>query len=71
MRTRRTPLSDLESAHRVATACHLGNLSTRLGRSLKWDAKAETISGDSEAAKLLVRTYRAPWDKELKALGVR
>jgi predicted dehydrogenase len=70
IRSRRTPLSDLDSAHRVAIACHLGNLSLRLGRSLKWDAKAETIAGDVEAAKLLVRAYRAPWDKELKALGV-
>jgi hypothetical protein len=70
IRSRRTPISDLESAHRTATACHLGNISLRLGRSLKWDPKAETILGDTEAAKMLVRAYRAPWDKELKALGV-
>jgi predicted dehydrogenase len=70
IRSRRTPLSDLESAHRVATACHLGNLSLRIGRSLKWDAKAEAIVGDAEATKQLVRAYRAPWDKELKALGI-
>jgi predicted dehydrogenase len=70
IRSRRTPVSDLEGAHRVAIACHLGNLSLRLGRSLAWDAKAEKITGDAEAAKLLVRPYRAPWDKELKALGV-
>jgi predicted dehydrogenase len=70
IRTRRTPLSDVESAHRVAIACHLGNLSLRLGRSLKWDAKKETIADDAEATKMLVRAYRAPWDKELKALGI-
>ena len=70
IRSRRPPLSDLESAHRVAIACHLGNLSLRLGRSLKWDAKAETIVNDADAAKQLVRPYRAPWDKELKSLGV-
>ncbi|HKB01468.1 MAG TPA: Gfo/Idh/MocA family oxidoreductase [Gemmataceae bacterium] len=71
IRTRKTPVSDLESAHRVAVACHLGNLSLRLGRSLRWDAKLESIPGDAEAARQLVRPYRAPWDKELKALGVK
>jgi predicted dehydrogenase len=70
VRTRKTPISDVESGHRVATACHLANLSLRLGRSLPWDGKRETIPGNVEAAQHLVRPYRAPWDKELKALGV-
>jgi hypothetical protein len=70
IKTRREPISDLESGHRVATACHLANLSLRLGRRLRWDADKETILDDPEAAKMLVRPYRAPWDAELKALGV-
>jgi len=70
IRTRKSPVSDLEGGHRVASACHLANLSLRLGRSLRWDVKAETIPGDAEAARQLVRPYRSPWDKELKALGV-
>ena len=70
VKTRKQPISDLESGHRVATACHLANLSLRLGRRLGWDADRETILDDPEAAKLLVRPYRAPWDAELKALGV-
>jgi predicted dehydrogenase len=68
--SRKEPISDLESGHRVATACHLANLSLRLGRRLRWDADKETILGDPEAAKLLVRPYRAPWDAQLRALGV-
>ena len=68
VRSRRTPISDLESAHRVATACHLANLSLRLGRKLRWDATLETILGDSEAAALLERPYRAPWDAQRTAL---
>ena len=56
--------------HRVAVACHLANLSLRLGRSLKWDWKTNTVPGDAEANAALARPYRAPWDKELKALGV-
>jgi predicted dehydrogenase len=70
IRSRKTPVSDVASGHRVALACHLGNLSLRLGRSLRWDAKAEMIPGDAEAAKHLVRPYRSPWDKELKVLRV-
>jgi predicted dehydrogenase len=70
VRSRKAPVSDLESAHRTAIACHLANLSLRLGRKLRWDAERETVVGDKEAAGRLVRPYRAPWDKELKALGV-
>jgi len=68
IKSRQQPISDLESGHRVASLCHLANLSLQLGRSLHWDAKAETIRGDDEAAKLLERPYRAPWDAELKAV---
>jgi myo-inositol 2-dehydrogenase / D-chiro-inositol 1-dehydrogenase len=68
VKSREQPISDLESGHRVATLCHLANLSLRLGRSLHWDPKAETTINDQEAAALLERPYRAPWDKEWKAV---
>jgi predicted dehydrogenase len=70
VKSRKEPVSDLESGHRVATACHLANLSLKLGRRLRWDAAREEVVDDAEANKLLVRPYRAPWDKELKGLGV-
>jgi len=70
VKSRRQPVSDLESAHRTATVCHLANLALRLGRKLRWDAAKETVVGDAEAERALARPYRAPWDKELKALGV-
>ena len=44
VKSRRTPISDLESAHRVATTCHLANLSLRLGRKLRWDGARESCS---------------------------
>jgi predicted dehydrogenase len=62
VRSRREPISDLESAHRVATACHLANLSLRLGRKIRWDAERETAIDDREAQAMLERPYRAPWD---------
>ncbi len=68
VKSRQTPISDLASGHRVATTCHLANLSLRLGRSLAWDASAETVKGDEEAAKLLERPYRAPWDVEQRTV---
>jgi predicted dehydrogenase len=68
VKSRKVPVSDLESGHRVATVCHLANLSLKLGRRLRWDAQREEVIDDAEANKLLVRPYRAPWDKELKAL---
>ena len=60
VKSRQGPISDLESGHRVATACHLANLSLRLGRRIRWDADKETILDDPEAAKLLVRPYSLP-----------
>jgi predicted dehydrogenase len=70
VKSRSQPLSDLESSHRVATACHLANLSLRLGRMIRWDNDKEEILDDPAVAKMLVRPYRSPWDLELKALGV-
>jgi len=70
IRSRQTPSSDLESAHRVATTCHLANISLRTGRKIRWDAEKEEIVGDPQAARMLVRPYRQPWDRELRALGI-
>ncbi len=71
VKSRQQPLSDLESGHQVATACHLTNISLRLGgRKLVWDAEQEAVVGDKEANAMLVRPYRSPWDQELKALRV-
>jgi predicted dehydrogenase len=68
VKSRQTPVSDLASGHRVATWCHLANISLQLGRSLTWDAARETVVGDDEAAGRLVRPYRAPWDAQLASL---
>lgn len=68
VKSRQQPVSDLASGHRVATWCHLANLSLQLGRSLSWDATRETVVGDEEAVSRLVRPYRAPWDTQLASL---
>lgn len=67
IKSRGQPVSDLDSAHRTATTCHLANISLRLGRQVRWDAAREAILDDTEAAQMLVRSYRSPWDAERKA----
>ncbi len=70
VKSRQQPIADLESAHRVATVCHLANISLRLRRQIRWDAAREAIIGDDEAAAMLVRPYRSPWNQEFKALSL-
>jgi predicted dehydrogenase len=70
VKSRERPVSDLEVGHRVATACHLANISLRLGRKLRWDREREDTIGDAEASAMLVRPYRVPWDSELRSLIV-
>jgi len=70
VKSRQQPIADLESAHRVATACHLANISLRTGKKISWDADKEEIIGDPDASRMLVRPYRQPWDAELRALGI-
>jgi predicted dehydrogenase len=64
VKSRQRPNADVEDGHLTATMCHLGNIATRLGRSLKWDAERETFVGDAEASAMLTRAYRKPWKLE-------
>ena len=68
VKSRGQPVSDLESGHRIATTCHLANISMRVGNKLVWDGEKEEILGDAEASAMLERAYRKPWDAELRAL---
>ena len=70
IRSRQQPISDIEGGHRTATACHLANISLRLGRSVRWDPETETIVGDREASAMIVRPYRKPWDQVLRSLNL-
>jgi len=49
---------DILEGHLSATLPHLANISYRVGRSLVFDGKTETCTGDAEANKLLRREYR-------------
>jgi hypothetical protein len=58
VQSRRTPVSDVDSSHRTVSTCHLGNISMRLGRPLKWDPTKEAFIDDREADTWLKREQR-------------
>jgi predicted dehydrogenase len=62
IRSRKKAVADWETGHRSVTACHLGNIAFRTGRRIQWDAKSEMIPNDSEAARMMTKKYRAPWN---------
>jgi predicted dehydrogenase len=61
VKSRKRPIADVEAGHHANSACRLGNIAYRMGRTLRWDAAAEEVTGDSEANRLVVGTYRDPW----------
>jgi predicted dehydrogenase len=55
-------ICDVEIGHRSATICHLGNISLRLGRDLKWNAGPMTFFKDQTASETMMgRPMRPPW----------
>ena len=62
IRTRTPCIAPADTAHRSITPVHLGLVSQRVRRPLRWDPQSETIIGDLEADKLLKKVpYRKPW----------
>jgi len=62
VRSRKPTNADAQAGYDMQMACHLANISYRVGgRRVEWDATKETIVNDPEACKLLTREYREPW----------
>ncbi|MCO6044094.1 Gfo/Idh/MocA family oxidoreductase [Aeoliella sp. ICT_H6.2] len=51
----------IETGHTSSGIAHLTNISSRLGRQLKFDPQSEKFVGDAEADTMLTRIYRAPY----------
>lgn len=62
VQTRNSPVSDIESQHRSASTCHLGNICLRLGRKVTWNPVDERFENDSEANQYLSRPQRAGYE---------
>ncbi len=58
VRSRATPNAEIREGHLSSRLAHLGNIATRVGRRLRFDAKTETFIGDDEANRLIGREYR-------------
>ena len=67
IKSRQPTVSNLQTSQQTNITTHLVNIAQKLKRTINWDADRETIVGDKEAARLMSKEYRAPWDKELKA----
>ncbi|TWU11645.1 putative oxidoreductase YdgJ [Symmachiella macrocystis] len=61
VRNERRPHGDIQHGHLSSSLCHLGNIATRLGRSLEFDPEHETFINDDEANALVSRPYRDHW----------
>ncbi|UCD27830.1 MAG: Gfo/Idh/MocA family oxidoreductase [Planctomycetota bacterium] len=62
IQTRQRCICDVEVGHRSCTVCHLGNISLRLGRRLKWNAGPMTFFKDQTATDTMMgRPMRPPW----------
>lgn len=65
VQSRKEPIAPIEQAHRSISIAHLGNISLRLGRDLRWDPNAEKVLDDESANKMLSRPMRKPWKLEV------
>jgi predicted dehydrogenase len=61
VKSRKLPVADVEIGHRSATACHVGVIAYRLGRTVRWDGKKEAFLGDKQAQSMTTKEYRRPY----------
>ncbi|MCX7048914.1 MAG: Gfo/Idh/MocA family oxidoreductase [Candidatus Sumerlaeota bacterium] len=61
IRTRRDPVSPVESGHAATTLTIVSDIATRLGRKVTWDWKSERFINDDTANRMLTRSMRSPW----------
>jgi hypothetical protein len=54
--------SEIEEGQKSTRLCHLGNISYKLGRTLKIDPQTHKITGDPAAEALWGREYRPGWE---------
>jgi predicted dehydrogenase len=62
VRSRKDPICTVEIGHRSISVAHLGAISVRLGRPIRWDPLHEEIVDDREAARMIRRPMRRPYD---------
>lgn len=61
VKSRKEPESNLTYARLMTLPMHLGLISFRLKRGIKWDSETEQILNDTAANEMLFRPYRKPY----------
>ncbi|MBN1996084.1 Gfo/Idh/MocA family oxidoreductase [candidate division KSB1 bacterium] len=61
VRSKRTPISPIDTAIRSDVVCHQADIAIRLGRRLTWDPQKEHFINDTDANRLMHRPRRSPW----------
>jgi len=61
IKNRTKPICDVETGHRTATVCTIGNIAYKLDRPLRWNPDDEQFEDDNEANNMLHRPYRGSW----------
>lgn len=61
IKTRQSPICNVETGHRSATVCNLVNAAYISGQTIKWNPATEQFVGGTGEASWLTREYRAPW----------
>ncbi|MFT5107481.1 MAG: putative dehydrogenase [Pseudoalteromonas tetraodonis] len=59
--SREPTAAPVEAAHRAASACHLGAIAAKLGRTFKFDPDKESIAEDAEAEAMVMRKLSGGW----------
>ena len=54
--------ADILEGHLSTSLCHLGNIASRLKRTLHFDANSEKFINDEQADSYLTKMYRSPYD---------
>lgn len=62
IKTRETPVADIQTGHITSALCHLGNIAHRLQREVIFTPEQMSFGTDNEAEHLLSREYRNKWE---------
>jgi len=65
IKSRKKPICDIETGHRSATVCNLGNIALETKRPLKWNPQKETFQNDKEANEMLGRKLKSEWNIQM------
>jgi hypothetical protein len=66
IRTGKPTMADAEIGHRTCSLGQIAHIAIRRGRKLAWDPATERFPDDEDANAMLTRSYRAPWDLDLR-----